>query len=75
MRGFNRATPIIFHDDFSKHHLFVGFFGVGDGDINFQMFIGNASHWNGCKVIKVLIVIMDEVVIGFCTNYCKDSAE
>jgi len=47
MGSLDSATPVVFHDYFPLCHALVGFFGIGDVKIDFEVFIGDAGYQNG----------------------------
>jgi len=61
-------TPRSIQQDFSEGHLFVRVGGISDWNIDIQVFVGDASDRDGDKVVKVSVILMNEVAISFRAN-------
>jgi len=72
---FNIVAPRSVHKDFLKGHVLVWVGGVRDWDVNVKVLICDTSDGNGDEVVKVFVVLMDEVTVGFWSNDGDDAAK
>jgi len=73
--GFNIMAPRGIKNDVLEHHMVVRIGQVGNMNVRIKVIISDSNNWYSDYVVKVLVVVANEVVVHFNPNNRYNAAQ